>query len=246
MVEDQQDQQTTTTTATAKQNPKRQSTHCRISGSATKRPEHTVKQADRRTEPEGEVLDHQPVCPVCFVCSSSSGGGARWSPHYQVARSTGAARRRAPRVHTCVSFARRAGPIAPRATCGLRRCAGVRLFVLRVRDHVARSRSPPFASLNSIAVISSQVPCLDKRLRLFHFFARRNFALRTSCGVRGGQAGATSNEPGRRTTTMVPARSIRAHETQSDVVAMPKKPRYGVVVGSGHRRLSRFRRFELP
>ena len=100
------------------------------------------------------ALASQPARPVCFVCSSSSGGGggARCVvAHYQVGRSIGRRRARAQRAHHSFdgrSRARRARLAAMRGS-----------VALRVRDHVARSRSPPFASLDSIAVISQQVPC---------------------------------------------------------------------------------------
>ena len=113
---------------------------------------------------------------------------------YQVGRS---ANRRRARVHTCVSFARRAEPIARRATCGDARECGSSCS----RARRARSRSPPFASLGSIAVISPQVPCRDTRLFLF---ARRHFVLRTSeSGDRRNQDGAPLK---------VPTRFVRTHE----------------------------------
>ena len=91
------------------------------------------------------TLASQPARPVYFACSSSSGGGggARWSSptHYQVGRSiVGRRRARAQRAHRSFdgrSRARRARLAAMRGS-----------VALRVRDHVARSRSrsPPFAS----------------------------------------------------------------------------------------------------
>ena len=71
--------------------------------------------------------------------------------HYQVGRSIGRRRARAQRAHHSFdgpSRARRARLAAMRGS-----------EAIRVRDHVARSRSPPFASLDSIAVISQQAPC---------------------------------------------------------------------------------------
>ena len=97
--------------------------------------------------------------------------------HDQVDRSIGRRRARAQRAHHSFdgrSRARRARLAAMRGS-----------VALRVRDHVARSRSPPFASLDSIAVISQQVPCQDTR---FIPFASRHFALRIE-NIRGrGQA----------------------------------------------------------
>ena len=100
------------------------------------------------------ALASQPARPVC-VCVFFEQRRRRRSPlvvaHYQVGRSIGRRRARAQRAHCSFdgrSRARRARLAAMRGS-----------VALRVRDHAARSRSPPFASLDSIAVISQQVPC---------------------------------------------------------------------------------------
>ena len=101
------------------------------------------------------ALASQPARPV-YVCVFFEQRRRRRSPllvvaHYQVGRSIGRRRARAQRAHHSFdgpSRARRARLAAMRGS-----------EALRVRDHVARSRSPPFTSLDSIAVISQQVPC---------------------------------------------------------------------------------------
>ena len=74
------------------------------------------------------ALASQPARPVCFVCSSGfesgGGGGARWSSHYQVGRSTG---RRRVRAHARTIHSACGAVCAPRTTRGdARECGSLR------------------------------------------------------------------------------------------------------------------------
>ena len=141
-VAEDQDQQTTTT---AKQNPKGQSTQA--GGSPTKGPVFTGRQADRQTEPEGQCSIPSLPAP-CFLCVFRAAEEAE----EPVGRPT--------RVRDRPAVAARAPTRAHHSFDGRSRARRARLaamregVTLRFRDHVARSRSLPFASLDSIAVIS--------------------------------------------------------------------------------------------
>ena len=94
---------------------------------------------------------------------------------------------------------------------------------LRVRDHIARSRSPPFASLDSIVIISPQVLCRDTRLFLF---ARRHFALRISESEdRRNQDGAPAKVPTRFIRTRVPGYAGNRGDDDAETVLWWRRPR---------------------